>query len=497
MQAPSVSVVENHDAAYHQWRSAGVAGRVLVHVDAHHDMAWIGDGDQLTIGNYVCQAIKDGLVREVIWVVPDGAWASRSQRSALRRHLKTLQRTYQVGTATIHGGYHWLSTRLGTVPVTICSFDSLPPLSEAVLLDLDTDFLMLPVVAYFQDDRPGETPWIWPEELVAALRTKEIRSDIVTIAYSVAGGYTPLRWKYLGDELALGWIADSPAAATVRRGFQLVRQAALALEPTAHAESVSALEQAVGCLPASATPPYLLAKLHQRAGDTAEARRWFSRAIALDPAFRGPHSSRGFACLSQDRLDEAATEFEELLSLEPHNEFAWLGIGRLSLIQCQWKEAEAELRRAIELSPQLVDAYAYLGDTLVKLSRDDEASAAYARCLKLDIEGTESIEAPIHTPGFEAALTIGRHGRIHAALASIDARAGRLSTAVAGYRLALATGAYRLGARRKLALLYLRQGQIISAIAECAQAIRLIPRSLAPRIKGALERQANRWLSRA
>ena len=43
--------MENHDEAYHVWRQAGISQRVLVHVDAHHDMAWLGGEGRLDIGN--------------------------------------------------------------------------------------------------------------------------------------------------------------------------------------------------------------------------------------------------------------------------------------------------------------------------------------------------------------------------------------------------------------------------------------------------------------
>src|SRR5665647_2033865 len=86
-ETASVCLVENHDEAYHAWRHAGFLGRQLVHVDAHHDMAWLADPGQLNIGNYLCQAIKDGVVSEVVWVVPDASWTTRAKRAILRRHL--------------------------------------------------------------------------------------------------------------------------------------------------------------------------------------------------------------------------------------------------------------------------------------------------------------------------------------------------------------------------------------------------------------------------
>lgn len=39
-----------------------------------------------------------------------------------------------------------------------------------------------------------------------------MRWDLATIAYSVEGGYTPIQWKYVGDELAARLRQSGPAA---------------------------------------------------------------------------------------------------------------------------------------------------------------------------------------------------------------------------------------------------------------------------------------------
>jgi hypothetical protein len=89
-------------------------------------------------------------------------------------------------------------------PLTVCSLDALPQIQEDILLDIDTDYLAIPHVSYREHDRHEALPWCWPpDRLVARLRAAELRAEIVTIAYSVESGYTPLKWKYLGDELAM------------------------------------------------------------------------------------------------------------------------------------------------------------------------------------------------------------------------------------------------------------------------------------------------------
>ena len=72
--------MENHDAAYGVWRDAGVKGRTLIHVDAHHDMWWAPSPDRITIANFISVALADDLVRQVFWVVPDRGWGTAGAR---------------------------------------------------------------------------------------------------------------------------------------------------------------------------------------------------------------------------------------------------------------------------------------------------------------------------------------------------------------------------------------------------------------------------------
>ena len=41
----NVVLMEDHDRAYHAWKQARLSGRILLHIDAHIDWAWIGDKD--------------------------------------------------------------------------------------------------------------------------------------------------------------------------------------------------------------------------------------------------------------------------------------------------------------------------------------------------------------------------------------------------------------------------------------------------------------------
>jgi hypothetical protein len=85
----------------------------------------------------------------------------------------------------------------------VTTIQGLPDNMKDVLLDIDTDFLTTESVAKANanSDAGKRFPWIWPKELMIALENKGIQSCYTTIAYSVNGGYTPLLYKFLGDEI--------------------------------------------------------------------------------------------------------------------------------------------------------------------------------------------------------------------------------------------------------------------------------------------------------
>lgn len=484
--------MENHDEAYHVWRQAGISQRVLVHVDAHHDMAWLGGEGHLDIGNYVCQAITDGCVREVYWVVPEASWASTHTRRALRHHLRKLARDYGSGQSPITTNGLTMSTFLGPTRLMVCVLESLPTMDEPVLLDLDVDFLLIPSVGFWEDDRPSAVPWIWPEAVAAALEAKQVCAEVVTIAYSVVGGYTPLQWKFLGDELASMWPLPEEDLRTSREAFRALKDAAVSHARGDLVSARSALEKAIQQCPDLATLHYNLALRYLSAGHLPEARHSFERAVGLDPSYGAQLASRGFVCLKEERTEEAHEEFARALALFPHSGLALLGMARLAVLDRDWALGESFLRQAIDAQPRLVDAHRYLGDTLVALSRDAEAGVAYSRCLKLALEGEVSIEEAIHTAAWSSGPRDSRHGRIHAALAAIDARAGRRQAAIAGYRMAVAAGADRVPTRLKLAWQYAWQGQLTGTASEVAAALKQIPKRCRHSVLE-FSREAMRW----
>lgn len=286
-------VFENHDEAYHIWRRAGLTGKTLVHLDAHHDMAWLESRGELHIGNYLCQAMKDGIVANVFWIVPDPTWTSAPSRKHLYRIVKRLTKTYPAKRSRVRVGVDRMTMELMDVPVTIGPMASLPHQATDVLLDIDTDFMLIPIVSSLVSDADVERPWIWPDELVSRLHATGIAPAMTTIAYSVDGGYTSLHWKYLGAALAAELEASSHDTARLRSGFGCLREAAAAASRDDLETAEIACKRAEACLPGDAAPVYNLARWYAKSKRVLEARALYSAARDFDPSYATAYNNRG------------------------------------------------------------------------------------------------------------------------------------------------------------------------------------------------------------
>ena len=448
---PYVTRVENHDDAYHVWRSSGLRSQTLLHIDAHHDMWWTPEPEtNLNIANFICYAIREGIVARVVWVVPDAAWQSSTGRRAVWRHVKCLAAQYPNAEAPVRRS-GTISVSLNGCLLTVCSIGNLPTFDRDVLLDIDTDFLLIPVVSFRKHDCHASLPWCWPEELVNRLRLHGVQARTVTVACSREGGYTPLGWTYLCDEL-VARLQDPEARASRFRGFAMMRsgaQSAASGDPTA---ARSAFEAASHYLPKDASPYCQLALLEWELGCQQNARRWYAVALALDPQCRHPYNNTGLWLYKEHRFKEARREFNRMLDLDPNDAYAHYGLALVEQATGNMREAETSLRTSLALKPDFPDAYRLLGEVLEKCGQPEGAIAAYERYLRTTLAGRAPLSDLIATRP-NSTFRDPTHGIIHARRASLYRRLGDWTQAVNGYRMASAFGFGTVAV--SVALLYL------------------------------------------
>ncbi|MBI5882380.1 MAG: UPF0489 family protein [Elusimicrobia bacterium] len=370
MHRRSTHLVEDHNEVLGVWRKLGLSGLPLIHLDAHIDFGWVPEKDitqileagtkaeldsllasrplwnpvetpkerLVTIGNFVCPAMQDGIVSEFYWVVPDGTLSSHKERRHVLRTLKRLARPRTL----VRAQGDLLVTELAGRKTIVCELAGLPKFPGPVLLDIDLDYLLTRKVT--DDLAPDREPWIAPERLSQRLAGLGLKPECTTISYSVEGGFTPLRFKHLGDELK------------------------------------ARLQSSDWSVPPAARH-YLAALAGLEKGEIDSARLSYRKAVGLDPSYRTAYNNPGPVLEFMDDRAGAEKAYKDALKLDPANALALCGLGNVNRARKDWTEAERLFRKALELSPAIEDAHFGLGAVLLASGGSPEEAASHFRAV--------------------------------------------------------------------------------------------------------------------
>ncbi|HEV7491318.1 MAG TPA: hypothetical protein VGO25_10960 [Rhodanobacteraceae bacterium] len=107
--------------------------------------------------------------------------------------------------------------------------------------------------------------------------------------------------------------------------------------------------------------------------DIASAETEFRRALALAPGSTRATDGLSYLLAVQGRLAEAEAMARQVIVSDPLWVTPYLNLARIQMGSDRFDEAEANVRKAIELQHDVSHAYAYL--TIIDLKRDDNAAA--------------------------------------------------------------------------------------------------------------------------
>jgi tetratricopeptide (TPR) repeat protein len=334
-----VFLIEDHDEALDIWRKANPVHLPLIHVDAHIDFApysaeplgRICDrarsvqelksrlehslafahyqkdfNKQTNIGNYIYPAAEEDIVGDFYWIIPGGIDEFKRSGKFLKGMLKAfLGKGGWPGSTTLAKELKKgiVSVELPERKLVICVLETLPTFRQKILLDIDTDFLVTGSILDSNNTAQigKRSPWISPVELAEVLEKKVRQPQIVTIAYSVNGGYTPLKYKYLGDELAYQF-----APGKFRRRLENNRRAS----------------------------GYF--GLFCSTGKSA----YYRKAVRLNPTYRVADNNYGPLYLSLRRFSAAHKEFSKILKADPENPACFAGLGAIALARSDFEKAK-------------------------------------------------------------------------------------------------------------------------------------------------------------
>lgn len=440
-----IATFDLHDQAYYVWRDAGVRHAVLVHLDAHHDAAPAETWIPIDIGNYVRAAIRDGMIAAVRWIVPDPMWSDAPTRRILRRELRRIGdraagATSRGATTTVEGVECWMGP-LASLP---------PPPPGPVLLDLDVDYLLTARYERQRTAEPLAVPWCRPEDLTARLRTAGVVPLVTTIASSVTGGFTPLRWAHLAREMAarLGGDPLGPRLAC----YELLIDAARRREAGDGSGALDACLAAVGASPTEPAGHFHLAEMLQAAGRQDEARAAYRRTLDLDPSYAHAFRTRGPYLLRRGRLREADAAYREALALDPDDSHARLGLARVAMKERRPADALRLAEQSLAARPEAVDGWRTVAEARARLGLRTAAIHAYERAMVLSLRGATAIDGP-WSSNPQRRLVDPRHWSDHAVAGDLRAAGGDLDAAITHYRMAVAGDPAATRLRRRLAML--------------------------------------------
>lgn len=390
----SIHLMEDHNEALEVWRQKEIRNRILVHVDAHMDVGSIPQKDPseildassisevnrlleeeknwnltkkdfyslVNIGNYIYPAIRDGQIKEFWWVIPD-----RNLKKVGKYLLKYLKKmatkdsNYAKEVLYSNGS---VRGRLFHTAVNICNIDTLPEFKERILLDIDCDYFVYTSAhqGIFSGNLRKKRLWIEPEEFVKKLKSKNLKTDLITIANSVEGGFTPIEYKYLGCELKdycgkLLFDDYEPGGLKDNAGFY-----------------------------------FNFSMAEWKKNNLSRARDLYKKAVQLDSTYRSFFNSHGFQYEEFGLLDKAFTEYEKILSLDPECPYNNVNMGRLLIRKGKLDEARSFLKKGIKFNKDNFRAYSLLGDIHFERKEFDKAIVLYKKSLNIESEGVSALK---------------------------------------------------------------------------------------------------------
>lgn len=147
-----------------------------------------------------------------------------------------------------------------------------------------------------------------PQDLVEILKKRIERPGLITIAYSVNGGWTPIKYKHFGDEIAYYFA------------------------PGKFKKHLKNNSQAAECF-----------NLFTSTGK----KEYYQKAVKLNPAYRVADNNYGPLYLSLRKFSFAQNEFLKVLEVDPKNPACLLGSGNIALERRDFKKAKEYFSSAL------------------------------------------------------------------------------------------------------------------------------------------------------
>jgi predicted O-linked N-acetylglucosamine transferase (SPINDLY family) len=148
-------------------------------------------------------------------------------------------------------------------------------------------------------------------------------------------------------------------------------------------EAEQSFRRSLALRPGSASTWLNLANVLSDMGRLQDAAEGYAKALELDAHMNEARYSLAVTLIQLDRRDDARRMLQQVVAEAPDFALAHGTLGMLESESRHWPEAEASLRRALELNPGLADAHFYLATTLLNQLRPAEAGPHLQEAIRL------------------------------------------------------------------------------------------------------------------
>jgi tetratricopeptide (TPR) repeat protein len=115
---------------------------------------------------------------------------------------------------------------------------------------------------------------------------------------------------------------------------------------------------------------------------TAQASDWFKRAIRANPDYVETYLDLGFLQQNQGDIDAATASYQKAASLEPDGPADYFNQANAAAVSYQWDQAIACLRAVVKARPEFWQAHYQLGIQLAAKGQTQEAQREFSEAIR-------------------------------------------------------------------------------------------------------------------
>jgi len=221
------------------------------------------------------------------------------------------------------------------------------------------------------------------EARVAFQRAIELEPANAMSYYELGRALTQMELPDAAEAAIQQAIEIAPANTMIRSAF-----AQLLVRKERFQEAEVVLRQVIELDPNNPLGYLSLGQVHARMRDYQRAIDYYARAIELQPDRAATYVSRGIAFRTMNRLPEAIADFQQAVQLDSNDALAYYNWACVSAHREEKDEALELLKRALELSPSLIETARTDSDLVVL--RDDPVFRTLIRETQPEESGTEA-----------------------------------------------------------------------------------------------------------